>query len=328
MKTLITGASGYLGNQLAHALADSGSEVVALVRSDAAKALLQHPNITIFPGDVVDRGSLTRAMKGCSQVYHMAAKVGAWGKDVSSFYRVNVEGTGNVLESALETGIEKVVFTSTSGVIGPSDNGPLTENSPRTVDFNIDYDLSKKKAEDVVLQYTDKLKAVIVNPVKIYGPGKVSHSLSANAIIDSFLKNKVALIPGPGTYKVCFAFIDDVVNGHIQAMQHGRSGERYILGGVNISYYDFFDKIRQISGGKGRIVKMPKSVIKTWAAMQELNHRLFGLPVRFTVKSVELLFSNYIFSSHKAINDLGYSITPLDEAVSKTISFLKHKHHG
>ena len=328
MKTFITGASGYLGNKLAHTLADSGYEVSALVRSKEAAQLLQHPNITLFNGDILNKESLMQAMSGCNQVYHIAAKVGAWAKDVSVFYDINVEGTRNVFESALKLGVEKIIFTSTSGVIGPSNDGPLDETSPRTIDYTIDYDLSKKKAEELVFQYTDKLNAVTVNPTKVYGPGKVSHSLSANDIIDRFLKQKVTLIPGPGTYRVCFAFVDDVVNGHIQAMEKGLSGERYILGGVNISYFEFFDTIRKLSGGKGRIIKMPKAVIKSWAAWQELNHRLFGKNVRFTVKSVDHLFSNYIFSSDKAINDLGYSITPLEEAIKKTISYLKHTPHG
>lgn len=108
-------------------------------------------------------------------------------------------------------------------------------------------------------------------------------------------------------------------------MEKGVTGEKYILGGVNISYYQFFDRIRLLSGCKGRIIALPKSLIKAWAHGQQLLYQLTGTPVRFTPRSVNHLFSNYIFSSEKAINCLGYNITPLDEALNKTIHFLNNQ---
>ncbi|MEO5944426.1 MAG: NAD-dependent epimerase/dehydratase family protein [Ferruginibacter sp.] len=328
MKILITGASGYLGNKLANKLAEGGNEVHALVRSSSSEKFLQHLNITVFKGDILNKGSLMTAMKGCSQVYHTAAKVGAWAKDPSVFYNVNVEGTKNVLDAALISGVEKIVFTSTSGVIGPTLNKPLEENDLRLKDLVIDYDLSKKNAEDLVINYAKEgMNVVIVSPSKVYGPGNVSHSLTANAIINTFLKKGITFIPSPGNYKVCFAFADDVVNGHILAMEKGLSGEKYILGGINISYYDFFHRIRTLAHCSAKIIKLPKGIITTWAGLQELTYKVFGLPVRFTVKSVDHAFSNYTFSSRKAMQDLNYSITPLDEALLKTIHFLKNIHH-
>ncbi len=133
MKIFITGASGYLGNKLAHTLAGMDNEVHALVRSATAEQLLQHPNITVFKGDILQKESLMTAMKGCKQVYHTAAKVGVWAKYPSVFYEVNVEGTRNVLDAALESGVEKIVFTSSCGVIGPTHDKPLRETDVRTV---------------------------------------------------------------------------------------------------------------------------------------------------------------------------------------------------
>jgi nucleoside-diphosphate-sugar epimerase len=323
MKVLITGASGYLGSKLAHRLANNGKTVHALVRSGAAEKRLQHANIKICRGEIMQKDSLQDAMQGCNQVYHAAAKTGAWDKDAESFYRVNIEGTRHVLDASIDNGIEKIVFTSTCGIIGPTNNGPLSEDHMRTFPFEIDYDLSKKKAEDLVIKYAGEgLQVVIASPSKIYGPGNISHSLMANAVIDTFLKKKIAFIPLPGHYQVCFAFLDDVVNGHLQAMEKGVRGEKYILGGTNISYFDFFNRIRTLSGNKGIIVQMPKGIIKMWAHAQELNYKLTKRPVRFPVKSVDHLFSNYTFSSQKAINELGYTITPLDEALTKTIQYL------
>ena len=324
MKILVTGASGYIGNKLAHMLAGQGKEVHALIRSHEQKKLLEHKNISIFIGDVQQRESITKAMEGCRQVYHTAGKVGAWAKNSSMFYDVNVEGTRNVLAAATRAGVEKLVFTSTSGVLGPTHETPLTENHSRQIDFAIDYDRSKKIGEDVVFEYLNKgVNSVVVSPSKVYGPGKTSHSLTANAVIDLFLRKRITFIPSPGTYKVCFAYINDVVNGHILAMEKGTPGERYILGGINISYYDFFNTIRSASGTKGVIIKLPKSIVKQWAYFQQVNYKLTGSPIRFPVNSVNHAFSNYIFSSQKAIDQLGYQITPLNEALTKTIQFLQ-----
>jgi nucleoside-diphosphate-sugar epimerase len=288
--------------------------------------LLHHPNITVFKGDVRDKQSLQCAIKGCGQVYHTAAKVGAWASDPSQFYEVNVEGTRNVLEAALGEGIEKLVLTSTSGLLGPSNGAPLREDAVRTTEFRIDYDRSKKMAEEEVVSYAAKgISAVIVSPSKVYGPGHTSHSLTANAIIDTFLRKGVTFIPWPGTYRVCFAYIDDVVNGHLLAMERGRPGEKYILGGMNLSYYDFFNRIRALAHCRASIIPLPRSVIKLWAHLQQLHHKLTGAPVRFPVSSVDHVFSHYVFSSEKAVQELGYRITPLDKAITQTIQFLKYE---
>lgn len=329
MKILVTGASGYIGHKLARLLAGEGHLVHALVRSNAGANLLQHPHIMLFKGDVLQKQTLVPAIKGCGQVYHTAAKVGAWARRLQDFYDVNVTGTRHVLDAAVAAGVQKLVFTSTAGVFGPSTGEPVTEAHRRTLPFRIDYDRSKKEAEDLVQASVAKgLSTVIVSPAKVYGPGHTSHSLTANAIIRSFLQKGIAFIPSPGTYRVCFAYVDDVVQGHVQAMTNGTSGETYLLGGNNVSYAEFVGLIRTISGGKGRIVALPKAVIKAAASAQELSHRIIGSNIRFTVNSVDHLFSNYIFSSDKAIRQLGYHITPLEVALAQTIQFLKSNTHA
>lgn len=329
MKILVTGASGYIGHKLAHLLANEGHIVHALVRSDAGANLLQHPNIILFKGDVLQKQTLVPAIKGCGQVYHTAAMVGAWARRLQEFYDVNVTGTHHVLDTAVAAGVQRFVFTSTAGVLGPSSGEPIAETHRRTLPFRIDYDRSKRDAEDLVQAYAAKgLSTVVVSPAKVYGPGHTSHSLTANAIIGSFLKSGIAFIPSPGTYRVCFAYVDDVVQGHIQAMAKGVPGETYILGGNNVSYAEFFGLIRTLSGGKGRIVALPKAAVKAAASAQEISHRIIGSNIRFTVNSVDHLFSNYTFSSDKAIRQLGYHITPLEVALAQTIQFLKSNTHA
>jgi nucleoside-diphosphate-sugar epimerase len=323
MNILVTGASGFIGNKLAITLADLGHQVHAMVRSLDSENRLRHPNIQLFKGDVLDKESLLVAMKGCEQVYHVAGKAGTWARDLSVFYNVNVEGTRNVLDAALLSGVKKTVYTSTAGVIGPTLKEPREEDDPRIVDFILDYDISKKIAEDLVAQYVKEgMDVVIVAPGKVYGPGHISHSLMLNAIIVRFLKKHIAFIPSPGTNSVSFSYIDDMVTGHILAMEKGKAGEKYILGGPNVSYCEFFNRLRLLSKRKGYIVKLSKTIVTTLARLQALNYKLSGAPIQFTVNSVDHLFSNYTFSSNKAIRELGYKITPLDEALQKTIYYL------
>jgi nucleoside-diphosphate-sugar epimerase len=323
MKILVTGATGYLGNRLVHTLADMGNEVHAIVRSDSGKKVLQHANIKIFKGDILDKGSLLIAMKGCQQVYHTAAKVGLCIEESDDFYNVNVEGTRNVLDAIVQLGVKKAVFTSTCGVVGPSLGEPLDEKSLRMIDIDNAYDSTKKESEDLIFQYAAKgTNAVVVSPSKVYGPGNISHSLTANAVINLFIKKGITFIPSPGNYQVCFAFINDVVEGHILAMNHGRSGEKYILGGINVPYQKFFSQIRTTSFCHSRIIQLSKKVFKGLALLQWLSYKTIGNRPYFTTKSIDYLFNNYTFSSEKAINELGYQITSLEEGLQRTINFL------
>jgi nucleoside-diphosphate-sugar epimerase len=323
VKILITGATGYIGNLLAHRLADEGQKVHVLVRDRQKAPLLKHANIRIFYGDLSNPKDVENAICGCEQVYHVGGQVKPWIKDSTVFYKANVDGTAIVCEQAIRAGVRKLVFTSTAAVMGPARDHLLDEDASRIEDFSLDYDRSKKIAEDIIITNVLKgLDSVIVSPAKVFGPGHTSHSLTANSIIHSFLKKKIAFIPSPPVNKLCFAYAGDVVNGHILSMEKGAAGQKYILGGHNISYFDFFDRIRSLSGMKGRIIAVPKPLIKLAGYLQHLNHQITGATIRFTARSAEHAFKNYIFSSDKAIKQLGYSITPLDESLLRTIQFL------
>jgi len=327
MNIFVTGATGYIGNQLAHKLADEGHCVHALVRNRTMLASLQHRNIKIFFGDLTNRGEIRAAICNCEEVYHVAGQVRSWMKDPSVIYRVNVEGTSNIFQEAIHAGVRKVVFTSTCGVIGPSLEEPMTEKDPRLTGFVLDYELSKKMAEDVAKQYIERgLNIVIVSPSKVYGPGQISHSLTYNAFIKKFLRTGIALIPYPGNFRGCFGYLDDVVRGHILAMEKGRVGEKYILGGINVSYKKFFLQIRKVTG-RGNIIQIPKFMLKGWAYWQWIQYKLLRKDPLFTPGVINHFYRNYIFSSDKAITELGYQITPFEEAIDKTIHFLKRSDH-
>jgi nucleoside-diphosphate-sugar epimerase len=329
MKIFITGATGYIGHQLALTLANQGNRVHILVRNPSSPNIPDHANIMVFEGDITNMASIKKAMAGCEQVYHTAAVVKIFAKDPSIFYKVNVDGTRNLLNTALETGIKKFVYTSSCGVIGASVLTPKTEKDPRTESFDNDYEFTKFLAENLVKEYVHKgLFTVIVSPSKVYGPGIETHSVSINWAISNFIKGKLTIVPKPANILSNYCFINDIVNGHILAMQHGLGAEKYILGGENISYETFFSELRLLSGSKARIIQAPQFVVKIWANIQWCKYLITKKEPFVTAKSIHHLFLNKIYSNEKAKQKLGYNTTPLREALKQTIQFLKSKKYA
>lgn len=329
MKILITGATGYVGHQLALTLAERGNEVHVLVRNPDSVNVPTHKNIRVFTGDITNRQSITAAIRECEQVYHTAAIVKIFAKDPSVFYKVNVEGTNNLLAEALELGVKKFVFTSSCGVLGTSVLEPKCENDPRTTGFDNDYEFTKFLAENLVKDYIHKgLFTVIVSPSKVFGPGIETHPISVNRVIKNFIKGGLTFIPKPGNLVTNYCFIDDVVEGHILAMAKGIGGEKYILGGENISFVDLFQTIRSLSGTKAKLIQVPKFLVQTWAVLQWIQYKITRKEPFATAKAIRTIFCNKTFSSGKAIRQLGYQLTPLREGLQQTIQFLKSQNHA
>lgn len=323
--SLITGASGYVGQRLALFLAEHGEEVHVLIRNPSAKKYLNHPSIRIFLGDIEDIETIRAAIRGCDHVYHVAGLARLNHPDPDLFYRINVHGTRNVLDSALEAGVKKIVFTSSTGVIGPSLGKPMRECDPRIVGYDNDYEVSKQIAETLVIEYNHKgLPGVIASPSRVYGPGVITYGSGVNRFIHMFLKKQFAFVPFCDDINGNYAYIDDVIQGHLLAMRMGRNGEKYILGGENVSFKNFMLAIRQGAGGDGRFIKVPKTLIKVAAATTQAKAWAFNQVPELTPKVVDRLFLNFSFSSEKAISELGYSITPFDEGIRRTISYLRN----
>jgi nucleoside-diphosphate-sugar epimerase len=322
MKILITGATGYIGNQLANKLAMQGEEINIIVRDVNSSNLPISKNIKIFKGDITHEESIAYAIKDCTHVYHCAAIAKLAIPDRNVFFDLNVKGTRNILRVSLNANIQKFVFTSSAGVLGPSSEIPLTENDSRLEPLESDYDLSKYQAENLVRKFVNKgLNAVIVNPSRVYGPGPATYSNAVNRMIQYMLNKKIVLFPRIDKYVSNYCYINDVVNGHIMAMEKGLAGENYILGGENISYGKLLQSITEYAVRKNLILKIPVSFLKGIASISAFINKNTEL----TPSLITRFAKHRMLNSEKAIKDLGYHISHFDEGIRTTIDYLKIK---
>ncbi len=329
MKIFISGSTGFIGSQLALKLASEGHTVHALYRSLKKASTIVHPNIQLFQGDILNFESIVAAMKGCEQIYHTAAFTEVWARDEKDIYDLNVQGTLNVLNAANELQVCDIVLTSTAGVFGPSTNGEINEATTLPSGYFIEYERTKAIAEKRALQYlNDGLNIRIVNPTRVFGPGILGTSNSVTILIARYIRGRWRLIPGNGNSIGNYAYIDDVVNGHILAMRHGKPGENYLLGGENISYNDFFSLVGKISGHRRLLLKVPVPVMFLLADFAMLANKLFGIKPFITRWLVKKFSHNWPTSSSKAIKEFGYEITPIEMGIKYTIEWLKNYNHG
>ena len=266
-------------------------------------------------------------MKNCDWVFHLAAFTKPWSKDPSMAYRTNVIGTINILEVALECKVKKVVLTSTAGTMSYSHDGKsVNEITNINPEYHTLYESTKAQAEKIVGEYVQKgLHVVIVNPTRVFGPGILTKSNSLTKIIKWYLGGYWRVLPGNGDSIGNYVYVDDVVEGHILAARSGRNGERYILGGENLTFNELFRTIGETSGRKRRILRISAASLKMIMRISTLLTNLTGMPPVITQDWLDKYMKNWIMSSEKAIKEIGYKITPFSDGVNKTINWIKSK---
>jgi len=269
-------------------------------------------------------------MQDCDVVFHLAAFANIWSKDKMLAYKTNVTGTKNILEEALRNKIKKLVFTSSAAVFPPSQNGEeIDETSLLPENYLTDYETTKVQAEQLCIDYCKKgLDVVMVNPPRVFGPGLLNKSNSVTILIEKYINGKWRIIPGNGEAIGNYVFIDDVVNGHILAAQKGISGEKYILGGTNISFNEFFKVLTRISGKNYRLFHFPFSLMLAISKFELFMADTFGKNPLITPPWTRRYLQNRPLSSKKAITRLKYAVTPLEEGMRKTIDWLKSDRNG
>lgn len=325
MKYFITGATGFIGSNLVKKLLTEENKIHLLTRSRNTKNLFNKKNVTVFHGDLLDTKIIDKAMKSCDIVFHLAAYANIWSKDKTLAYKTNVTGTKNILEAALNNGIKKMVFTSSAATLPPSkDKEEVDESFPQPATYLTDYETTKREAEQLCIDYCQKgLDVVIVNPTRVFGPGLLSKSNSVTIMIKSYIKGIWRIIPGDGSQIGNYVYIDDVIKGHTMAMQKGIPGEKYILGGTNISYNEFFETLKQVSGKKHYLIHLPISIMMLISKFELFMAKTVGKRPLITPPWVERYLQNRPVSSKKAISELTYTTTLLPEAMRRTIQWLK-----
>ncbi|MEW6236917.1 MAG: SDR family oxidoreductase [Candidatus Omnitrophota bacterium] len=323
MKILITGATGYLGGAIVREAALQGLGVRALCRRAPDPGLLP-PEAEIALGDILEPDSLHSALHGCEAVIHSAALVSIWERDPGAFYRVNVNGMENVMNAAMRMGTSRVIYTSSFFALGPTDAAPADENWDHSANTITNYAKSKAAAEKRARQFANKgLDIVIVYPAFIYGPGKATQGSAITKLVEDFVKRKVPGTIGAGDMRMTFSYVDDVVKGHLLALEKGRQGERYILGGEDASLAELFEMLEEITGVRRPRRRIPFWAAKALGAVEEWRARLSSnyLP-RLTRDVVDIYKNHWRYSSQKAIAELGYSRTPLKMGLWKTLESL------
>lgn len=324
MAILITGGTGFIGSRLMAELSGQGQNIHLLCRHTPTLSEFQQSNIRIFNGDITDIESVKRSLEGVDQVYHLAAYARLWAKDSSVFRKINVEGTRNVLTAAKSAGVKKVVYTSTAGVIGPSGGSPMKETDSRITGFFNLYESTKSEAEDLALGFANRAFSVcVLNPSRIYGPGFDTGSNPFTKIIEMYLKGQWKIIPGSGEDIGSYPYIDDVVDGHLKAMEKGRSGERYILGGENATFNEFISLVKKHSGINRPLRHIPFFVLSGLSYLILLNAKITGKYPLITPDWVAKYKYDWALDSSKAITELDYKIRSLDDGIKKTVDWVK-----
>jgi nucleoside-diphosphate-sugar epimerase len=265
-------------------------------------------------------------MEGCTRVYHMAAYAKNWAPDPQTFHAMNVQGMHNVFDAAQKHGVERVVWTSTCMTVGPSDRGEvIDEATPRRTDrYFTDYERTKSIAEqEAVCRAREGLPVVIVNPTRVYGPGHLTEGNSVSLLIDQYDRGKAPILLNRGVNVGNWVLVDDVVQGHLLAMEKGRIGERYLLGGENASLARLLQLVDEISGKRHLKIPIFRPGAMVFAYLQQKRAEWFGVHPQITPGWVRVFLTDWAHSSEKAVRELGYRPTPLAEGVRVTYEWLQ-----
>jgi dihydroflavonol-4-reductase len=328
MITLVTGATGFLGSAVARALLDRGEAVRVLVRRESDRRNIDSLDVELAEGNLNDPQSLRNAVKGCRTLYHAAADYRLWVKDPKELYDTNVAGTRALLRSASEAGVERIVYTSSVATLGREPSGrPADEQTPVTIDdMTGHYKRSKFLAEEDVnrLVRDEKIPVVIVNPSTIIGPRDIRPTPTGR-MVEAAARGKIPAFVDTGLNVV---HVDDVAIGHVQAYEHGKVGERYVLGGDDMMFREILAEIASLVGRRPPRIRLPRAAVLPVAYVAEFAARIRGSAVEplITVDGIKMSKTFMFFSSEKARQDIGYSPRPGREALADAVEWLRvHK---
>ena len=318
---LVTGGNGFVGCHVVRALLARGDKVRVLVRQGAERGALEGLDVEFVIGDLRNRASVDRAVAGCNQAYHVAADYRLWVPDPEPMYAANVEGTRNIIEAAHRAGVERIVHCSTVGALGIPHGGVGTEETPVSIENMVGpYKRSKFMAEQVAIDAArNGAPVVIVNPSTPIGPLDLKPTPTGRIIVD-FLNRRMPAYVDTGLNLVDVA---DAARGHLLAAEHGQIGEKYILGGENLTLREMLERLARLSGLSAPRVRLPYAVAFGFALGAETVSRVTRRAPRASVTEVRMSRKHMFFDCSKAKRDLGYSPGSVDTALSGAIEFFR-----
>jgi farnesol dehydrogenase len=310
MKVLVTGGTGYLGRAVVQALAARGHDLVVYARTASRSGL---PGMAV-DGDIRDLPALERAAAGCDAIAHSAALVSIWRRRSEDFDEVNVGGLKNVLAVAKMHRLSRVLYTSSFVALAPRGRDtPIEAN---------DYQRTKVAADRVAADAVrDGGPVIRVYPGVVYGPGSFTEGNLVGRLISDHLKHRLPGLVGP-EHPWSYAYVDDVAAGHCAALEHGRIGGRYALGGENVSQRRLFELVETLTGRRPP-ARIPFPIADLLGAAEELRVTLFGGTPLITRGAVEIFRHDWSLDSAEATRDLGYAITPLADGLARTIASIR-----
>jgi len=323
MKCFVTGATGFLGSHVARQLLKQGADLRLLVRPTSRTDNIDGLPLDRVIGDLRDAASLKRGMDGCEYVFHVAGDYRLWSVNGQELYDSNVDGTRNILKAARESGARRVVYTSSVGTMGFGNNGRMTnESTPVTLANMIgDYKRSKFMAEQLVLGAArGGQDVVVVNPTTPIGERDIKPTPTGRIVVD-FLKRKFPAYTDTGLNLVD---VIDCADGHLLAMEKGVPGERYILGGENLTLKQILDKLAAITGLPSPSIRMPYAVAYATGVVDTLvTGKMRQREPRVTLDSVRTGRKKMFVTSAKAERELGWNPAPVDRALRRAVDWFR-----
>lgn len=322
MQALVTGATGFLGSHIARRLLDEDWDVRALVRPTSDLSLLDDLDVETVTGDVTDATTLPPAVEACDVVFHAAGVVSFWSGWQDRLEAVNVDGVRNVVEAAVDADVDRLVHTSSVAAVGLPEDGVADESRFAEAATSNPYVRTKLAGERIVADAAKqgRLDAVVVNPGTVLGPGDVNKN--GGQVVRAVVRGD---FPGPPDGGTNFVDVRDVADGHLAAHEKGRTGQRYILGGDNLTYGEMFDVVGEAAGIDPPSGAFPYVAALAVAAIGELRGHLSGRHPPMPIATARALFEDAYYSSKKARSELGYDPRPIQEAVQDTVDWYRDR---
>ncbi len=324
MTVLVTGATGFIGSAVVRRLLAAGAAVRVLARPDSDRRNVDGLEVEIVTGDLCDAASLDRALSGCAGLYHVAADYRLWARRPEEIYETNVTGTKNIMMTAAEAGVGRIVYTSSVATLGLNGDGsPADEDTPVGLEDMVGpYKRSKFLAEQEVITLVRQrgLPAIIVNPSTPVGPRDIKPTPTGRVIVEAAAGRMPAVVDTG----LNFVHVDDVAEGHLRAFEKGRIGERYVLGGRDMTLAEAVAQVAVMAGRRPPRMTLPHGLVLPLAYAAEGWATITGREPFATVDGIRMARKRMYFSSAKAERELGYRSRPVEEALGEAVAWFRH----